>query len=230
VTTDPLPHDRTPGQSTSSALEPQLGAARSRRRLLAAGAGASTSVLQQRETPAVGMRGSLLIVTGPPGAGKSTVARLLASRFEPSVLVDGDAFFAFLAMGAVEPWLPESAEQNDVVIQAAAVAAGRFTHGGYTTVYDGVLGPWFLPTFATATGLDQLDYAVLLPSADRCVQQVAGRTDHGFTDESATRKMHEEFAQADVESRHVIEVVGDAGEVVDSVLAARSAGALRYPN
>jgi dephospho-CoA kinase len=44
--------------------------------------------------------GSLLVVTGPPGAGKSTVARILVDRAERSVLVKGDAFFGFLASGA----------------------------------------------------------------------------------------------------------------------------------
>jgi ABC-type cobalamin/Fe3+-siderophores transport system ATPase subunit len=87
--------------------------------------------------------GSLLAITGPPGAGKSTVARILADRVKPSVLVEGDSFFAFLARGAIPPWLPESNDQNDIVIQAAASAAGRYASGGYMTVYDGVVGPWF---------------------------------------------------------------------------------------
>lgn len=56
--------------------------------------------------------GSLLVVTGPPGAGKSSVARILADSFDQSVLVEGDAFFAFLARGAIEPWLPESGHRR----------------------------------------------------------------------------------------------------------------------
>jgi predicted ABC-type ATPase len=90
---------------------------------------------------------SLLVVAGPPGAGKSTTSRILADRFDPSVLIEGDAFFAFLARGAIEPWLPESTTQNETVTQAAASAASCYVAGGYTTVYDGVVGPWFLATF-----------------------------------------------------------------------------------
>lgn len=92
--------------------------------------------------------GSLLVVTGPPGAGKSTVARILASAATRSALVEGDAFFGFLASGAVEPWLPDSNEQNRVVTEAAASAAGVFARSGYTTLYDGVVGPWFSPRSA----------------------------------------------------------------------------------
>ncbi|HEX2040334.1 MAG TPA: AAA family ATPase [Acidimicrobiales bacterium] len=172
---------------------------------------------------------SLLVVTGPPGAGKSTVARVLADRFERSVLVEGDAFFAFLARGAQRPWLPGSEAQNEVVTRAAAVAAAAFVAGGYTTVYDGVVGPWLLPTFAAATGLDSVDYAVLLPAEDCCVERVATRRGHGFDDEAATRKMHREFASAAVERRHVFVDPPDRPEATaELVLTARAAGSLAY--
>ena len=171
----------------------------------------------------------LLVVSGPPGAGKSTVARLLADSYEPSVLVEGDAFFAFLGRGAVEPWLPESKKQNEVVTRAAASAAGRYAAGGYITVYDGVVGPWFLPTFAEATGLESLDYVVLLPSVERCLEGVKTRTNHGFSDEAATRKMHDEFARAEVDPRHVANPPDGPAAVVSLVIAARAAGQLKYP-
>ena len=173
--------------------------------------------------------GSLLVVTGPPGAGKSTVARRLARRAGRSVLVEGDAFFGFLANGAIAPGLPESNTQNTVVTEAAASAAGRFATGGYTTVYDGVVGPWFLATFAAATGLARLDYVVLLPSEEICVRRVGTRQDHAFSDEAATRKMHAEFAQAAIDRRHVlVDPPDDSVAVIRLVEAARDRGDLAY--
>ena len=171
---------------------------------------------------------SLLVVTGPPGAGKTTVARVLAQRFERSALIEGDAFFAFLERGAIEPWLPEGNEQNRVVTEAAAAAAGRYASGGFATIYDGVVGPWFLPTFVAATGLERLDYVMLLPTVERCVARVATRTGHGFTDEAATRKMHAEFVTAQVEPRHVLDPRDRVESVVEQVLAAAAEGALSY--
>ena len=70
----------------------------------------------------------------------------------PSVLVEGDRFHGFLAAGAIPPWLPESNDQNRIVVEATALATGRFARD-YFTVFDGVIGSWFLPTFLDATQL-----------------------------------------------------------------------------
>jgi adenylate kinase family enzyme len=71
------------------------------------------------------MRGEPIVITGPPGAGKSTLSASLADLYEPSALVEGDAFFAFLRRGYIEPWKPASHEQNTAVVEAAAAATGR---------------------------------------------------------------------------------------------------------
>ena len=173
---------------------------------------------------------SLLVVTGPPGAGKSTVADLLAARRSPSALVAGDDLFACLREGAIEPWLPASHGQNETVVEAAAAAAGRFARGGIHTVFDGVIGPWFLERFLLATGVDALDYVVLLPPVERCLAGVRTRVGHGFTDEPATRKMHAEFAAAaaDVDAGHVLaDLPAEPRQVADLVEARAAARALR---
>jgi predicted ABC-type ATPase len=172
--------------------------------------------------------GSLLVVTGPPGAGKSTVARLIAERFESSVLVEGDAFFAFLCAGAIEPWLTESHAQNGVVTDAAAAATASFVTGGYDTVYDGVMGPWFLPAFARRLGLAELDYVVLLPSEEECAERVRSRVGHGFSDDAAARFMHGQFSADRPASGQVVESDRlDADAIAAEVIRRRAAGDLR---
>jgi cytidylate kinase len=170
----------------------------------------------------------LVVVTGPPGAGKSSVSEELAKRWKPSALVPGDAFFGMIKQGYILPWLPQARGQNTVIIEAAAAAAGRLCHH-CNVVYDGVIGPWFLPTFFRASGLAHLEYVVLLPPLDLCIERVHTRVDHGFTDLSVTRDMHRQFAAATVDSRHVITKPDSEparlAELIDGQLRA---GAFRY--
>ena len=71
-------------------------------------------------------------------------------------------------------------------------------------VYDGVLGPWLLPTFVRGTGLSDIHYVILLPPLEVCLKRVQGRVEHGFSDLLVTRDLYEQFANAVVERRHLI--------------------------
>ena len=174
--------------------------------------------------------GSLLVVSGPPGSGKSTVARLLATSMDRSILVAGDEFFGFIASGGVDPWLPESDAQNAVVVDAAARATGTFVNAGYDTVYDGVIGPWYIDRFHGASAVDRLDYVVLLPPVETCVHRVRTRSAHAFSDEPAARHMHREFERDLPPEGHVLRTAdATVAETVADVLAARSTGRLSWP-
>lgn len=145
----------------------------------------------------------LIVVTGPPGAGKSTVTELLARHFDSSAVVAGDAFFALLGEDMIPPWLPEARAQNETVVQAAAAAAGQLAAGGYTVVYDGMVDPSCMPAFIAATRLTRLHYVVLLPPEALCLRRVEARVGHGFTDLDATRHMYRQFTSAEIDQRHL---------------------------
>src|SRR5215469_15094459 len=96
------------------------------------------------------MPGTLLLLTGSPGCGKTTVAPLVADRHGLSACFDLDWFFAKLRRGAIEPWKTEAHAQNRVVLRAAAEAVSAYAAGGYYTVAEGILYPFMLDLFEEA--------------------------------------------------------------------------------
>ena len=91
-------------------------------------------------------RRRIIIITGAPATGKTTTAAIIAkeSDLEKSVHIHTDDFYHYLSKGAIPPHLPESDNQNLVVIEAFLAAAKRYAQDGYDVIVDGIIGPWFL--------------------------------------------------------------------------------------
>ncbi|KRB38690.1 AAA family ATPase [Microbacterium sp. Root180] len=171
------------------------------------------------------MSGSVTILTGPAGAGKSTVARVLAASLELSVHLHTDDFWDFISAGAILPYLPGSDAQNHTVLEATAAAAFAYAEGGYDVVADGVVGPWMLDHYRDAArehpGIP-LRYVVLRPPLDATLERARSRTAaNALTDADVVADLWGRFTELGVLERHAIDTT--ALDVDQTVAAVRSA-------
>jgi chloramphenicol 3-O-phosphotransferase len=181
------------------------------------------------------LAGSLLLITGAPGCGKTTVAPLVADRHEPSACLDLDWFFAKLRRGVTEPWREEAHTQNRVVLRAAAEAVATFAAGGYFTVAEGILYPFMLDLFAESCAPHgiELNYAVLRAPIGVVQQRVQDRRVEpphagALADAAVVDDLWTQFESHGVEERHRV----DAGactpdEVAEEIDRRLQAGEFR---
>ncbi len=183
--------------------------------------------------------GTVLIVTGPPGAGKSTVAPLVAARLGPLVAtIEADWFWTIVTAGFIPPWEPTSNDQNRTVLRSVISAAAEMATGGYQVLIDGVIGPWHLPVVTDvleSRGVD-LDYVVLRPDLETCLDRARARAtgqarvpDHPpLTASGPIRHMWNEFGHLGRYESHVIDTSRlDHEASADEVRRALVAGELR---
>jgi Cytidylate kinase len=112
---------------------------------------------------------ALFVISGVQAAGKSTVARLLAERFERGVCVPGDAIRAMIVSGRVEmvPDAEEEALHQLTLRYAGALSvAAVFLNGGFDVVLeDVIIGP-ILGAFLDLVPVPEFHLVFLDPDAE----------------------------------------------------------------
>jgi len=84
----------------------------------------------------------VILLTGIPGAGKTTVSNALASRFERGVAIESDWLQEIIVSGGLWPDEEphdEAERQLTLKAQNAALLADRFADAGFLPVIDDVI-------------------------------------------------------------------------------------------
>ncbi len=173
----------------------------------------------------------LIVITGPPGAGKTTVAPRVAEAFERSVCLESDWFWTTIARGFVPPWLPEADAQNRAVLRSFVASGAVLAAEGFVVVLEGIIGPWHLPVVLPEIRRLRVEphYFVLRPASDESfrraverggeVPRFAGQSP--LTAAGPVRHMGERFSDLGDHERFVIDNTGLDPELAATTIVER---------
>jgi cytidylate kinase len=127
----------------------------------------------------------MVLITGIPASGKSTVSDLLARRFERGVHVKGDIYRRMVVAGRHEMTSTPSEEawqQLRLRYRLAAVTADAYHEAGFSVVIqDVVIGP-VLAEYIAAIHSRPLIVVVLTPRPEVVAQREADRGKVAYRD------------------------------------------------
>jgi chloramphenicol 3-O-phosphotransferase len=143
----------------------------------------------------ISQSGPVYIISGPMAAGKSTIARLLAERFDRGVHLEGDFFRRSIVSGRIEMTpdaSTEALEQLRLRYRLAAAAADTYSQAGFTVVLEDVIAGELLGEYRMSIHSRPCHVVVLMPSPEAIAAREAQRLNKGYTRWTVT-ELYEAF-------------------------------------
>jgi predicted kinase len=171
--------------------------------------------------------GRHVFISGPPGAGKSTISRLVAEQFDRSVYIDADIIRESIVSGFEPPSLPVTEDfvrQTELQREIVIAWAERMARAGFVPVVDDAPIPspeGFSAQYASFWSDPRTVRVMLLPDADEVRRRIAERKGPfddfliGVVDRSLSS-----IARLELDEWHTVNSAGQSPEeTADVVLA-----------
>jgi guanylate kinase len=136
------------------------------------------------------------LITGPMGAGKSSVSKALASKFERSAVVEVDTLRGMIKGGFVRPspYTEEVELQLSLSAKNACDVANNFLEKDFTVFIDGIVGRKLLKQYSNFFKDRDFKTFLLMPSVDALLKRFDDRG--GYAELRArTIELHKSFSE-----------------------------------
>jgi adenylate kinase family enzyme len=133
---------------------------------------------------------AVVMLSGPVGAGKTTVARELVSiSSAPLCYLEGDTFWQHFAKSD-----PKRVRENfRLLMRSLTASAIPLARGGYEVILDFSFPLDFLDTARKILKEIPIDFVLLRPSLEACVHRAAARPEGAIADYSEYRDFYAMF-------------------------------------
>lgn len=156
----------------------------------------------------------VLLINGPPGAGKTSLTLAVAERYDRMLRIEVDTLRQWVCAGYRHPWAGDAQwdEQRLLATRNAAAVTRETIAARYAVVIDDVAFADDLAAYRDAlAGIDALVQVVtLLPDVETTLMRDAGRNES-----DRVREVHARFADetgAGTLPGAVLDTSGDASE------------------
>lgn len=170
---------------------------------------------------------AIYLISGIPGAGKSTVCDALCERFPRAMHVDVDELRHFVKAGYASPtesWSDETTLQFSLAHRSACDIARRYRERGFVVTIDDVVDEPMFADYAPLAPLG-LRKVFLAPSLEVALARNGTRADKGFHPSAlvdSIRRLHPRFARENTAERGWLVIDSSAlrvDETVDAIMA-----------
>jgi gluconate kinase len=139
---------------------------------------------------------SVIFLSGPIGAGKTAVAReLLPLLPAPLSYIEGDTFWSFINKEGERGMV----DSFPVLVRSMTAAAIPFARSGFRVLIDFSIPPAFIETARKILKEVPIDFVLLRPSLEVCVERAGSRKKGAITDFERLKNFYARFEEGDVE-------------------------------